>query len=151
MNISDAEYEKYIRFYLSSMLEGKSSEVKHKRRNPKIMASMTSYIKRNAGDSNYLFSSPLCASLRLTDSCNFRCIHCLYSDGEYSSVNDLTTKQVLKLADELIKAGVAFIQITGGEVFLRPDIIDIIRKFKESNVSVTLLTNGSLLSDENIN
>lgn len=151
MNISDKEYEEYIRFYLDSMLNVKNTEKKNKLRSAQKKKLISSYIQDFSGNSDYLFSTPLYASLRLTSACNFRCVHCMYSGTDYSPKNDLSTEQVLNLADELINAGVIFVNLTGGEIFMRPDIMDIVRKFKQNNIAMILITNGSLLTDENIN
>lgn len=151
MNISEKEKDKYIRFYLDSFI-GTHEKTKGSRLRVTDMAfNMRKHIKNFSGNKDYLFSFPLFASWNLTSACNFRCIHCLYNETEYSRKDDLSTEQALNLADELINAGIAFVQLTGGEAFLRPDVMEIIRKFKKNNISLLLLTNGSLLTDDNIN
>lgn len=145
-DISDEDYDKYIRYFLDSILDpskmNKKFEFNHDHRQ------MKQHIVEYSGDENYLFSAPLAVAWNLTNACNFRCIHCLYNEKEYSSKGDLTTEQALNLADELIEAGVVSVALSGGEAFLRPDTMDIIRKFKENNVAVHIFTNGSLLTDE---
>lgn len=151
VSVADKEYEKYIRFYLDSQFEKQNNNMRFGLRSSEKKELFSSHIQSFSGNPNYLFSKPMYASFRLTSACNFRCIHCMYSGTEYSSVNDLSTEQILNLADELINAGVIFVNLTGGEVFCRADIMDIVRKFKENNIALLLITNGSLLTDENIN
>ena len=79
---------------------------------------------------DFLFSKPVYAWWDLTSACNFRCIHCLYNDTEYASKNDLTTERASLLVDELIEAGVVYVVLSGGEIFMRPDLLDIVKKLK---------------------
>lgn len=145
-NISDKDYDKYIRFYLDSIFNPPKTDKKIEFN--RYHKAMYSYIKKYSGDEDYLFSTPLVVYWNLTQACNFRCAHCLYNETEYSSNDDLSTEQALNLADELIEAGVVAVNLSGGEVFLRHDTMDIIRRFKENNIAVHVFTNGSLLTDE---
>ena len=149
MSISDVYYEKYIRFYLDALF--KPTLKTENNSNVDVKQNMLKYIFMTSGDRNYMLSNPLSATWNLTSACNFRCIHCLYNDKGYSSSNDLSTEQALKLANELINAEIIHVDLTGGETFLRNDLMDIVCRFKENNVAVTLFTNGSLLNDKNIN
>lgn len=152
-DISDEDYDNYIRYFLDFMFKV-SNDIKginNQSRFSNIYNRMLQHINKSSSAERYLFSSPIITSWNLTQSCNFRCVHCLYNETEYSSKDDLSTEQALNLADELIAAGVITVELSGGETFLRPDIMDIIRRFKENNVGVSLLTNGSLLTDEIIN
>ena len=145
-NISDEDYDKYIRYFLDSILD--LSKMNKKFEFNRDHRAMKQYIKEYSGDKDYLFSAPLAVAWNLTSACNFRCTHCLYNEKEYSSKGELSTEQALNLADELIGAGIVSVALSGGEAFLRPDTMDIIRKFKENNVAVHIFTNGSLLTDE---
>ena len=127
MNITDEEYEKYIRFYLDTTL---SCDIDIFARPPqgrdrsKVMfTNMVKHIKNASKEKGYLFSNPMLAAWNITSACNFRCEHCLYSGQEYSSKDDLTTEQALNLADELIDAGVAFvINVNGMNIYHAGDL-----------------------------
>lgn len=152
LKVIDKEYEQYIRFYLDSVIIPKkfNKDKTYYYSNPN--RKFVSYIQDFAGNKNYLFSYPLSVTWNLTSACNLRCVHCLYKEIGYNNENDLTNEQALALADELINDfGITYIIFTGGEIFLRKDIIDIIRRFKENNIGIRLLTNGALLNDEQIN
>lgn len=100
---------------------------------------------------DFIFSKPVYAWWDLTSACNFRCIHCLYNDRDYSDKNDLSTQEAFRLAEELVNdMGISCINLTGGEIFLRKDTLDIIEIFKKNNVAVRLATNASLLDDQKI-
>lgn len=100
---------------------------------------------------DYKFQTPTYGWWDLTSACNFRCVHCLYNDTEYSNKDDLTTEQVFRLCDELINDFKIFkIILTGGEIFMHPNLIDVVKQFKENNVAVQLMTNAGLMNDEHI-
>lgn len=149
--IDDKEYADAIRFYLEETFCKKKIPQSVETIDLNTVKSFTGYIKSLAPD-GFLFSTPLYVWWDLTSGCNFRCIHCLYNDTEYSSANDLSTEEAMSLADSLINDfHIVNVLLTGGEIFLRKDTLDIIRKFKENGVSVKMATNAALLDDEKIN
>jgi len=146
MNATDKDYEEYIKYYIDSMLLDKTNEMEA--HNSPGLLQLEDYIKEYAGDQDYLFSTPLFVSWEFTSACNFRCKHCLYNAGDYSAKNDLSPEKAMAVADELINDfSIVRVSLTGGEIFTRPDIMDIIRKFKENNVALRLLSNAALLND----
>ena len=146
----DEEYANAIRFYLDKTFYSSKKPESAESVDLNLIRPFSNYIKSLAPD-DFLFSTPLFAWWDLTSACNFRCIHCLYNDTEYSAQNDLTTSEAMNLADSLINDfRIAGILLTGGEIFLRKDTMDIIRKFKENNISVKMATNAALLNDRQI-
>ncbi len=79
--------------------------------------------------------------VELTNRCNFNCIWC----GTNLGREDLS-KEDAKLAIDKFQPKRVF--FTGGEPLLRPDLINLINHCKENNMKVTLLTNGSLITEE---
>ena len=146
MKLIDKDYEKYIRFYLDSILIGKSDKKNLPTYPNNPNKKLLSYITKSSGEENYLLTYPLSGVWNLTNACNLRCKHCLYNDTKYSPDSDLSPEMAMKLTDELINDfGVTYMMLTGGEIFMRPDTINIIRRFKENNVALRLLTNAVLL------
>lgn len=89
---------------------------------------------------------PTTASVEVTARCNARCAYC-YLQGY--SFTELSTEQLCAAIDKLSKSGVFHLHITGGEPFLRPDILDILCfAFDHGIFQCTLFSNGILLSDE---
>jgi radical SAM protein with 4Fe4S-binding SPASM domain len=91
----------------------------------------------------------------ITDICNFRCKHC-YQD-EYNS-KGLTFIELTKIFAQLRtfvinkKIKRAHINITGGEPFLREDLLDLIDEIKKSEMfSFGILTNGYLPTRKTLN
>lgn len=84
------------------------------------------------------------ANIELTNLCNQRCQWCYADDFQ---LKGLSRDRLSKLADELRKENVLFLLFTGGEIFLRPDAMEIINGFAEHNFIIELKTNGTLITD----
>ena len=87
---------------------------------------------------------PLSVQLDLTYRCNERCIHC-YLDHE--DHGEMTTAEILGLLDQLAAAGVFFLNVSGGEIFIRPDLFTIIEHARKLQFSVKLKTNGVMIRE----
>src|SRR3990172_527852 len=57
----------------------------------------------------------------------------------------MTTEQILHLIDEAADYGVRVFTLTGGEPFLRKDILTLIERVKQRRMECRLLTNGMLI------
>ncbi|AGX42887.1 radical SAM/SPASM domain-containing protein [Clostridium saccharobutylicum] len=96
----------------------------------------------------------------ITNRCNKRCRHCYQENynGTEFSINELIEfgNQYIKLLLEYNKFNnqnlKGQINITGGEPFIREDIWQLLDFFKQNNkyFDFGILTNGSLLNDENV-
>lgn len=95
----------------------------------------------------------------LTYRCNFKCVHCYISQEDREqktedryqkseNAREVSSKEVFRILDELADFGVLNIGFTGGEIFLRDDILDILIYARRKGFIVSLLTNGSLISEE---
>ena len=85
---------------------------------------------------------PLGVQLDLTYRCNERCIHC-YLDHE--DHGEMTTAEILGLLDQLAAAGTFFLNISGGEIFMRPDLLEIVEYARKLQFSVKLKTNAVMI------
>lgn len=85
---------------------------------------------------------PLAVQVDLTYRCNERCIHC-YLDHE--DHGEMRTQEVLGLLDQLAEAGTFFLNLSGGEIFMRPDLFEIIEHARRLQFSVKLKTNGVMI------
>ena len=71
---------------------------------------------------------PLQLVLFVTSRCNMRCEHCFYLEEiNDSSRTELSLKQIETLASEL--GGLNWIALSGGEPYLRKDLVEIIQSF----------------------
>lgn len=85
---------------------------------------------------------PLGVQLDLTYRCNERCVHC-YLDHE--DHGELTTAEVMDLLDQLCDAGVFFLTLSGGEIFMRKDLLEIVARARKLLFSVKLKTNAVMV------
>jgi AdoMet-dependent heme synthase len=88
---------------------------------------------------------PLSVHFDLTYRCNERCIHC-YLDHE--DHGELTTAECLAVLEEIAKAGTLFLTFSGGEIFLRPDLFEILAAARRLHFDVSLKTNALLITAE---
>lgn len=80
--------------------------------------------------------------------CNLSCTHCFISCGpKNNSHSMMTLAQVRKYLEESRRLGVKDYYITGGEVFLNPEIFDIYEAILEYGPCHSL-TNGTLITRE---
>lgn len=87
----------------------------------------------------------------ITQRCNQDCLFCYNvwkGDCEYPK-GELSTDEVKRMLEKVIKeTRCKLITISGGEPCLRDDLIEIISFVASFKVSVNLITNGSLLTEE---
>ena len=87
------------------------------------------------------YSNPDIVVWEITLKCNLKCLHCGSAAGERRK-DELTTKEVLKLCEDLSEIGFKGIALMGGEVFLRKDWKIISKEIKDSGISLSIITNG---------
>lgn len=95
-----------------------------------------------------LLGAPMYVNWNYTYRCNFNCIHC-YSRTR-THTNELTYKDKLRVADNLIRNKVFIVNLGGGEPLLCEDCVDIIRYMTSHGIAVNLSSNGWKTSDEQI-
>ncbi len=88
------------------------------------------------------------ASLYLTDACNLRCSTCVWS-CTVAGPNGCSFSHWVKFMNAFKYVGGEVVVITGGEPLLNPDCIKVIRHAKAIGLKIMLLTNGTLVSQEN--
>lgn len=77
--------------------------------------------------------------------CNLRCRHC-YLD--FSETDIMPFRDVCRYLDQLADHGCPEITFTGGEIFLRKDLIDIIAYAESKGFLIDLLTNGNFITKQ---
>ena len=94
---------------------------------------------------------PLAGTLELTRRCNHRCRHCynnLPAGDAAAEAQELGTSEVRRILDEMAASGCVWLLFTGGEIFLRPDFLEIYIYAKEKGFLITLFTNGTLITPQ---
>lgn len=90
---------------------------------------------------------PRHAVWELTSACDQRCVHCGPRSGRRRP-DELTTEEGLALVDALAEAGVGEVTLIGGEAYLRPDVLLILRRIRERGMRATLTSGGYNLTRE---
>jgi len=115
-------------------------------------------IKRKSGRelSNELFRVcskeriPYRVLFELTYRCNFQCVHCYIPASERAgfAYKELSTRAVCNILDQLQEIGCFVIGFTGGEIFVRKDIWEILHYAKSKGFNVIILTNGYFIGEK---
>ena len=93
---------------------------------------------------------PVYVQYAVTKKCNLNCNICNSNLSRDKEI-DLTLPEITRLAIILKKIQVSILVLTGGEPFIRKDIIEIAKIFKTSGLEVRFQTNGFLLTPKLIN
>jgi heme d1 biosynthesis radical SAM protein NirJ len=82
--------------------------------------------------------------------CNLTCKHCYTTSADIDFKGELDTREVKLVMDDLYDFKVPMLILSGGEPLLRPDIFEVSRYAKEKGFMVSLSTNGTLITEKNI-
>ncbi|OGW55347.1 MAG: hypothetical protein A2Y81_00830 [Nitrospirae bacterium RBG_13_43_8] len=92
---------------------------------------------------------PLTGGIDITHRCNLRCVHCYLGDQPHNMMhNEMSTKKILSVLDEITDAGCLYFLISGGEPLLRKDFPEIYRHARNNGLLVTVFSNGTLVTDK---
>ena len=85
--------------------------------------------------------------IAVTDKCNLRCFYCMPNEGiDFVKQKQLMSyEELLRVVSVLSKRGVSKVRITGGEPFLRKDIMYFIKQLSETKGidKIAITTNGT--------
>lgn len=79
-----------------------------------------------------------------TARCNLHCVGCYAA--EYSHKDDLPFEEVDRILQEAKELGMYFITVSGGEPFIRPDLLDLYEKYNDMYFLV--YTNGTFIDEK---
>ncbi|MHC4916853.1 MAG: radical SAM protein [Planctomycetota bacterium] len=90
----------------------------------------------------------------VTARCNHDCLHC-YNPWkipvDYETPGELATAETLAMLGKMLdETGASLVSLSGGEPMLRGDIHDVVDFIAGRGLTLNLITNGSLLTDEAI-
>lgn len=84
---------------------------------------------------------PVYSSIMVTQNCNYKCVMCSF--WHRRTEGELTLEEIDRATKELRQIGIAQINFTGGEPFLRSDISELVATCAAASAT-TVLTNGML-------
>jgi radical SAM protein with 4Fe4S-binding SPASM domain len=144
-----------IEFWIGFIQKALSVE---KRRVSKLFGD--SYVRRAinsivSGFAEYGFNRPIQVHApflvvwNFTYKCNLKCKHC-YSNSGAETKTELSTEEALKVVDQIADFGATSLAFSGGEPLMRKDFFEIARHAVDRGLYISLATNGTLLTEENV-
>ncbi|MBI3030222.1 MAG: radical SAM protein [Candidatus Rokubacteria bacterium] len=95
---------------------------------------------------------PFGVLFEVTHRCNLGCEHCYLTEGPVGrpkpTREELPLEEIRPILDQLAAAGCLFLTLSGGEVFMRRDFLQIVAHARSRGFSVTVFTTGTLLTPE---
>jgi radical SAM protein with 4Fe4S-binding SPASM domain len=88
---------------------------------------------------------PMNVIFELTYRCNLRCKHC-YIPEPNRHLSELSTEEIEDALQQLADLKTLYLTLTGGEIFLRPDIFRIGNRAKALGFALKFFTNGTLIT-----
>ncbi len=88
---------------------------------------------------------PIGAQIDLTYRCNERCIHCYLDHDDHG---EMTTSEIKDVLSQMADAGVFFLTISGGEIFMRKDFYEILEYAHAKTFCIKLKTNAIMIRPE---
>lgn len=76
--------------------------------------------------------------------CNLDCCHCYLDDKR---TDEMTTEQLLSVLEQARTLGALKLTLSGGELFLRPDIVEILQHARRLNYYIKLKTHGGTVTE----
>ncbi|MBI2916715.1 MAG: radical SAM protein [Chloroflexi bacterium] len=83
-----------------------------------------------------------------TQRCNLHCIHCYAESQDRDYPGEFTTAEGLALIDSLAGYGVPVLLFSGGEPFVRPDLLTLVEHAVGRGLRTVISTNGTLITRE---
>ncbi|MFZ0619810.1 MAG: radical SAM protein [Candidatus Acidiferrales bacterium] len=98
---------------------------------------MDRWVRRTVGS-----SMPFSVHLDLTYRCNERCVHCYLDHDDHG---EMSTAEIKGVLDQLATVGTLFLTISGGEIFLRTDLFELLEHARALHFDISLKTNALLI------
>lgn len=94
---------------------------------------------------------PAIGEFELTSRCNLRCRMCYIAvpaDDALARSSELCAADWVRLTEDATRAGMLFLQLSGGEPLLRTDFLDIYEPITGLGLCITLRSNATLVTPE---
>lgn len=112
---------------------------------------MAQFLNENEPEEVFGGVPVLSGSIRVTRACPLKCPHCyVYTTPESGNRLDdeLTTEEIKSLIDQFQALGCGNLFITGGEPFIRKDIVEIYRYTAERGMQLSTSTSGTTFTEK---
>lgn len=91
-------------------------------------------------------AAPFLIVWNFTNLCNFRCLHC-YQRASTPLKTELSLEEKLRVVDQLDRAGVAAVALSGGEPTIHPDFLRVVSELSSRGIYTSVATNGWTFAD----
>lgn len=91
---------------------------------------------------------PHAALLYVENRCHLKCDHCYESEQSHPKEHSLSLDDYRRILDELAALGVIQLTFSGGEIFLRRDMLELIAEARQRRFSVELFTTGTHIDEK---
>lgn len=88
--------------------------------------------------------------IEITNHCNYRCKHCYNCSGEFGA-KEISLEELKEILLDFVVHGIDSVVLSGGEALLHTKVWEFIDLIQRYGLQITLLTNGKLLNEKNIN
>lgn len=99
---------------------------------------------------NKEFFIPVHFVLEITNQCNLSCKHCYRFGNKNYPIHKLSFEEVKNIIDTFYENGASVVELTGGEITLHKNFVEIVEYLYDKMDMIGLLTNGYSLTDEMI-
>jgi len=83
---------------------------------------------------------------QVTNQCNYRCSYCIFSADFRKPEGELTTAHFLTHARRAQARGFTHLKVTGGEPFIRPDMLEILGYAHQLGFETDISSNASMIT-----
>jgi len=88
-------------------------------------------------------SAPLLVTWQLTRDCDLACLHCCTDSAPGKRLPDeLDAAEALRIADEIVRMGVPYVMLCGGEPLVVPHFLAVAQALGRAGVHLKIETNG---------
>jgi MoaA/NifB/PqqE/SkfB family radical SAM enzyme len=90
--------------------------------------------------------APLFVSWQITRDCDLCCLHCCTESAPGKRLADeLSAAEAMSVADEIIRVGVPYVMLCGGEPLVVPHFLDLAERLGRAGVNLKIESNGQRL------
>lgn len=88
----------------------------------------------------------------LTNRCNLKCIYCGRNENKdnFCAKQELSADEWIAVFKDAMTVGLKKVNMTGGEIFCRKDVLEIIERTINLGLDVSIETNGTIITEEQI-
>jgi len=93
--------------------------------------------------------APLLVCWQITRDCDLSCLHCCTESAPGKGLRDeLDGDEALKLADDIVRSGVPYVMLCGGEPLVVPHFFALAEALGQAGVQLKIETNGQRFDEE---